>query len=141
MAIKKGSVVYSIVKGKCPQCHEGDFFISHPYDFKNMGKPHEYCKECGIRLLREPGFYFGAMYVSYGFGVAIFVAAVVLYYLIFGTIDVWPILSIILFVSIVTAPFNYALSKIIWINIFVRYDKDAIAKHKQQLAQHAEEAH
>ena len=73
MALQKGSKLYSIVKFKCPQCQEGDFFISHPYDFKNMGKPHEHCSECGMKLSKEPGFYFGAMYVSYAFGVALFV--------------------------------------------------------------------
>ncbi len=135
MALQKGSKLYSIVKFKCPQCQEGDFFISHPYDFKNMGKPHEHCSECGMKLSKEPGFYFGAMYVSYAFGVALFVAVIVLYYLIFRSIDVWNMLIIVGVISVITAPFNYALSKIVWANIFIRYNKDAAAeyKHKQHI--------
>jgi uncharacterized protein (DUF983 family) len=130
MALKKGTKLYSIVNFKCPQCHEGDFFISHPYKLQTMGKPHEYCSECGLKFAKEPGFYFGAMYVSYGFGVALFVAVVVIYYLIFNRIDVWNMLGIMGFISILTAPFNYALSKIIWANIFIPYNKDAKEEHQ-----------
>jgi len=133
MAIEKGTAMYSIVKGKCPRCHEGDFFISHPYDLKNTGKPHEYCSECGLRLLKEPGFYFGAMYVSYAFAVMIFVAVVVGYYLIFRSVDAWNMLIIIGIISVITAPLMYAYSKIIWINIFEKYKKDAIQEYKEKL--------
>lgn len=133
MALEKGKAMYSIVKGKCPRCHEGDYFISHPYDLKNTGKLHEYCSECGLRLHKEPGFYFGAMYVSYAFAVAIFVAVVVGYYLIYRSIDPWNMLIIIGIISVLTAPLMYAYSKIVWINIFERYDKNAIATHKNKL--------
>lgn len=85
-----------------------------------------------MKLSKEPGFYFGAMYVSYAFGVALFVAVIVLYYLIFRSIDVWNMLIIVGVISIITAPFNYALSKIVWANIFIRYNKDAAAEYKQK---------
>lgn len=134
MALKKGTKLYSIVNFKCPQCNEGDFFISHPYNLKTMGQPRECCSECGLKYAKEPGFYFGAMYVSYGFGVALFVAVVVLYYLIFNRVDVWIMLGIMGIISIITAPFNYALSKIIWANIFIKYNKNAKEEHlKHQL--------
>ena len=35
--MRKGTKLYSIIKFKCPSCHEGNFFISHPYNFKNTG--------------------------------------------------------------------------------------------------------
>lgn len=88
--LKKGTKLYSIFKFKCPQCQEGEFFISKPYDLKNVGKIHENCSECGIKYSKEPGFYYGAMYVSYALGVAQLVAVIVLYYIIFRQIDVWP---------------------------------------------------
>lgn len=131
MALKKGTMIYSIAKFKCPQCHEGDFFVSHPYDLKNAGKLHENCSECGLKYAKEPGFYYGAMYISYAFGVSIFIAVVVMYYLIFRSIDVWTMLIITGILSVITAPFSYALSKIVWANLFIRYKKNAINKHHQ----------
>ncbi len=121
MALKKGSKLYSVVKFKCPQCQEGDFFVSAPYDLKNTGKVKEQCSECGLKFAKEPGFFFGAMYVSYGFGVALFVATVIVYYLIFNSVDVWNMLIIMGVLSVLTAPLNYCVSKIIWANIFIKY--------------------
>lgn len=129
MALKKGTKMYSIVNFKCPQCHEGDFFVAAPYNLKHTGKVKENCSECGLKYAKEPGFFFGAMYVSYGFGVALFVATVVVYYLIFKQIDVWNMLIIMGVLSVLTAPINYSLSKIIWANLFIKYSgKESIEK-------------
>ena len=70
----KGSRLYSVFRMKCPRCHEGDFFISHPYNLKKAGDIHENCPNCGLKYSKEPGFYYGAMYVSYALGVGLFVA-------------------------------------------------------------------
>ena len=42
--------MYSIFKMKCPRCQEGDFFISHPYSMKNIGKTYKYCPSCGSEV-------------------------------------------------------------------------------------------
>ena len=68
----KGTKLYSIFKGKCPRCHEGDFFVEkHPYKLSKMAHIHKACSVCGENFEREPGFYFGAAYVSYGLTVAL----------------------------------------------------------------------
>jgi len=131
MALQQGTKIYSIVKFKCPRCNQGDFFTSRAYDLPNMGKVHEKCSECGLKYAKEPGFFYGAMYVSYALGVALFVAVIVLYYLIFRRIDVWILFAIIGFISIITAPLNYALSKIVWANFFISYKKNAINEFKR----------
>ena len=66
---------------KCPKCHQGYLFNSKSaflsFDF-NMNKK---CPECNEDLEREPGFYYGAMFISYiisGFFSLIF--EVVLFY-------------------------------------------------------------
>jgi len=133
MRLKKGTKIYSVVKFKCPRCNEGDFFVSRAYDLQKMGKVHENCTECGLKYAKEPGFFYGAMYVSYAFGVALFVTVIILYYIIFRRIDVWTLFAIIGFLSVATAPINYALSKIIWANFFIAYKKDAIEKFKERI--------
>lgn len=116
----KGSKLYSIFKMKCPQCHEGDFFVSRPYDLKKAGDIHYKCSECGLKYSPEPGFYYGAMFVSYGLGVGLFVAFWVIFNLFFPRISVGIQILIISLGSIFTAPYFYALSKIIWANIFIK---------------------
>jgi uncharacterized protein (DUF983 family) len=119
----KDSRLYSIIYMKCPRCHEGDFFVSKPYDLKNAGNIHENCSCCDLKYSKEPGFYYGAMYVSYGLSVALFVAMWVSFNIFFSNIHVGIQIASVIVATIVLAPYFYALSKIIWINLFVKYDR------------------
>jgi uncharacterized protein (DUF983 family) len=109
---------------RCPRCQEGEFFVSHPYDLKNAGTTHENCPSCGLKYSKEPGFYYGAMYVAYALGVALFVTFWVSFNLFFYEVNVWVQIAVISIVSIVAAPYNYALSKIIWANFFIRFKEE-----------------
>ena len=133
MLVGKGSKLYSIFKMKCPQCQEGDFFISHPYDFKKAGNLHENCSKCGLKYSKEPGFYYGAMYVNYALGVALFVTLWVSFNLFFPDLSVGWQIGLIIFFTVILTPYMYALSKIIWANFFIKYDKDArrVGTHKE----------
>lgn len=131
--IGKGSKLNSIFKFKCPRCQEGEFFISHPYDFKNAGNLHEHCDKCGLKYEMEPGFYQGAMYVSYALGVALFVTLWVSFNLFFPWMSTGMQVSIVAVSSIVLTPLMYALSKIIWANLFIRYDKTSLETKKDSI--------
>ncbi len=119
----KGTKFYSILKMRCPRCQEGEFFVSTPYNLKKAGDIHEHCPKCDLKYSREPGFYYGAMYVAYALGVALFVTFWASFNLFLPEVSVWWQVGIISFVSIVAAPLNYALSKIIWANLFIRFEK------------------
>jgi uncharacterized protein (DUF983 family) len=121
----KGSRLYSIFKMKCPRCHEGDFFIDKPYNLKKAGDIHEHCSNCGLKYSKEPGFYYGAMYVAYALAVALFVTLWVSMNLFFDNVSTGMQITIIIIASIGLTPYLYALSKIIWANFFIKYDKDA----------------
>ena len=119
--MKKGTKLYSIINRKCPFCHEGDFFLSHPYDLKKIGDNYDNCSICNETYNPEPGFYFGAMYISYALGTALMVTIwvgliilsieVELFHKIIGISAIWLFLS----------PLIHSLSKIIWANIFMHY--------------------
>ncbi len=52
------------VKMKCPRCHEGDIFESkNPFAWGKMTTMHTNCPNCNLKYEREPGFFYGAMYV------------------------------------------------------------------------------
>lgn len=121
--IKKGTKLYSIYHMKCPRCQEGDFFVAHPYNLKKAGDIHQKCPSCGLKYAKEPGFYYGAMYVSYALGVALFVTLWVSFNLFFESMDVFVQLVIISASFLVFAPYMYALSKIIWANLFIKFEK------------------
>ena len=46
------------------------------------------CPHCNASFVPEPGFYFGAMFISYAFNVVIFVACRLVLYLFFDVSDV-----------------------------------------------------
>ncbi len=62
----------AILHGKCPRCRRGNMFPYSAYNLPKFFKMNEDCPVCGLHFEREPGFFFGAMYISYAFSVAIF---------------------------------------------------------------------
>ena len=51
---------------KCPKCHQGDIFVQ-PFDIAKPVNMPDACAKCGQRTMPEPGFYYGAMFISYIF--------------------------------------------------------------------------
>lgn len=117
----KGTKLYSIVHNKCPKCHQGDFFVNkNPYtmDFIKM---HDKCSHCGEDFNKEVGFYYGAMYVSYGVNVTFGIALFLLMVLVFHT-GLLTYLFSFLGLVLVLFPLVMRLSRLIYINLFVKYD-------------------
>lgn len=119
----KGTKMYSMLHEKCPKCHTGNMFAHGPLSphFAEMNKT---CPHCGFDLIQEPSYYFGAMYVSYGVQVAVFVAV---YLALRLTIDpgTWTYVAYMIAGSIIVLPFNFRFSRVTWINLFVSYEKEA----------------
>ncbi|WP_340866678.1 DUF983 domain-containing protein [Polaribacter atrinae] len=121
--LKKGTKLYSIFKAKCPRCHEGEFF-THKFTFNpnKVTKLHDNCPNCNLKYMMEPSFFYGAMYVNYGLTVALSVATFVISTLIFS-LSLLQCFAAIVIALLILAPFNLRLSRIIWINMFVHFDK------------------
>jgi uncharacterized protein (DUF983 family) len=118
---KKGSKLYSIFKMKCPQCHEGDLFVTkNPYILSEMGNMHKKCSACGCNFNPEPSFYYGSMYVSYGYSVALFVATFVIGKYVFN-LGIIGIVSALAIALLLVAPYLFRLSRATWINLFVKF--------------------
>lgn len=112
----------SILKLKCPNCSKGNVYQKH--HFFSYAKMNEYCSVCKYSFDKEPGFFYGAMYVSYGLTVTecltTFVACGVLFF------DNWfsyYLLPIMIAVLLVLSPTNYRLSRVVWIYIFTKKTK------------------
>ena len=111
-------ILYSVSKNKCPRCHQGDVFVhGHAYK-KGFDQMHIHCSNCHLKYEKEPGFFYGAMYVSYGLTVAISITTFILTYLIYPDTDAWYHILFISIVSLFFAPLNYRWSRMIWMNMF-----------------------
>lgn len=123
--LKKGNKLYSILTGSCPKCHQESMYVDkNPYKFGHLFKMHERCSSCDTKYKIEPSFFYGAMYVSYGVGIAFAVAAFVISKLIIGTSIFTSFIAIVI-TMIGFMPVIIRLSRNIWINFFISYDSKA----------------
>ncbi|WP_338875384.1 DUF983 domain-containing protein [Spirosoma sp. SC4-14] len=123
----KGTKLYSILFNKCPRCQEGDFFVSQSaYNLKQFDKMHEQCSHCKLRYSPEPGFFTGALYVSYAYYVAFIISSFVLCYTILDINLDYYLIGLIPSLIALT-PFFFRLARRTWINFFVDY-RPALAK-------------
>jgi hypothetical protein len=72
------------------------------------------------------------MYVAYAIGVALFVTLWTSFNLFITNVSVGFQIFVIITSTVLLSPYIYALSKIIWANMFITYDKNAINKFKSQ---------
>lgn len=124
MQFLKGSKLYSIFTGTCPVCHKGEMYVErNPYKLSKALKMHERCSYCNTKFKIEPSFFYGAMYVSYAVGVAIAVAAFIIAYFFIGLDRNYTFLAIIV-TLVLMLPLILRVSRNIWINFFMKYDKN-----------------
>ena len=119
----KGNKLYSILRSKCPSCHEGEVFKEkNPYKLGQIFNMHEQCEMCGQRYEIERGFFYGSMYVNYALAialsVAVFVALEVLYPVGFKVYLVVNASLLLLLTPVVAR-----IGRLIWMNLFIHYSK------------------
>jgi len=116
------NVLYSTVANKCPRCHSGKVFENNnPYSLKNGLMMTKHCDCCGLKYEREVGYFYGAMFVSYGLQTALLT---VLYFL---NMFWWNMPSLALVFLIIGSvfvlfPVTFRWSRIIWISLFTKYE-------------------
>jgi hypothetical protein len=126
--------LYSIFASKCPKCNLGDLYVNNnPFHLRQLGDMRKSCSCCNQAYEPETGFYYGAMYVSYGVSIILmFIPAAVLY---FGFDASFPVLlSTVLGIYILSFPLVFRWSRNIWLNIFVRFDPELSQKLRNQTA-------
>ena len=125
---KKGTKLYSILTGKCPKCHEESMYKNkNPYNLSEALSMHENCSHCKTKYKIEPSFFYGAMYISYGVGIAFAVAAFVISFYVFNASINYIFISIV-GTLIAFMPIIMRVSRNIWINLFMSYDKTLAKK-------------
>lgn len=121
--VKKDSKLYSILHLKCPRCHEGAIFKGgFSYRFSKITEMHDHCPKCNLKYEREPGFFYGAMYVSYALTVALWIAVAVAFFVLSEQINPWLFMTVGISLLLLLLPGIYRLSRAIWLAMFVAYE-------------------
>lgn len=112
MARARPSTLGSILRQLCPRCRSGRIFPSSIY--WGFPKMNDRCPWCGLHFNREPGYFLGAMYISYSLGLALIFIFGAIIWLLSGwglvKVAVWAVLFFLPF-----APMLTLLSRVLWI--------------------------
>lgn len=81
----------------------------------------EQCPCCGERFIKEPGYYTGALYVSYGYYTALIVTSFIAFQVIVE-LDLTYFLTVLISLIILLTPPVFRLARLTWINFFISYD-------------------
>jgi len=86
-----------------------------------MGDIYDKCPACEEAYNPEPGFYFGALYVSYALGCAFLITILVALKILDVEVSLLQKCIGISIPWLLLTPKMHALSKIIWANFFMKY--------------------
>lgn len=106
------STVKSILRQRCPRRRVGNIFRYSI--FRGFPRMHDRCPVCDLRFEREPGYFLGAMYISYTLGLAIIALLATLLWFITGWwITKDTIWGVVLFLPL--APTVTLFARVLWI--------------------------
>jgi hypothetical protein len=111
-----------LLRIKCPKCHVGNMFVhSNMYSFKSSNEMYEDCPCCAQTMKPEPGFYYGAMYVSYALSVALFIPS--FFITVYFDLSYIGFLIFFSIITLILSPYFFRVSRAGYLYMFVRYDK------------------
>jgi uncharacterized protein (DUF983 family) len=99
---------WAMLRQRCPRCCEGNIY-------QRGMQMNERCPVCNLRFEREPGYFLGAMYISYGLASILLIIGLGIGHLVLPEMDLgWIVLICCgLFIPFVPAVTRY--SRVIWI--------------------------
>ena len=118
---------------KCPRCRKGDLF-NKPFQInKPLEMPHS-CAYCGQRMEPEPGYYYGAMFLSYIVLSLLLLPPILLLVFMFD----WSVNAAIFLSIAICVLFFFRIlrgARSLWIHMMVRYNPNAESEYKSKMAQ------
>lgn len=105
----------AIIEAKCPKCRQGDLFPHSPFSMTKFDKMNSHCPKCNFRFEVEPGFFIGAMYVSYAIVIGVMVTVGAVLYLLFDNPPNWVYLISFPTAIILLLPFIFRYSRVLYL--------------------------
>ena len=121
--MKRVSKLQALLQTKCPHCREGNMFEYSAFNYLKFHKMHKNCPKCGFQFEVEPGVFYGAMYISYAFSMAIFLGFGLFTYVIFGHPEPWVYVTVILtaVLTLFTLSFRYSRALMLYLFFNIPY--------------------
>jgi uncharacterized protein (DUF983 family) len=103
----------AILKQRCPRCMQGKVFAT-------LWDMESHCPVCHLEFEREPGYFLGAMYFSYG--LAIISGAPTLFLMLgLGAANLWIVLALACQLAL-SSPLLFRYSRVMWLHFDQIFD-------------------
>jgi uncharacterized protein (DUF983 family) len=111
----------SIMDMKCPRCRTGSLFFTSTLSFQKPFDMPDRCSHCGLNYNPEPGFFYGAMFISYAIWgwFSIFFCLTLVFY--FG----WSVnatFALLIGISALFFVWLFRISRSLWIHFNIKFD-------------------
>ena len=113
----KHNLALRIVTEKCPHCGLGQVFEKKK-SLVQLPVMKARCENCNYLFDREPGYFLGAMYISYGLAVLQGITAFLICHFFFKDLPTLTVCFILIGVFLLFSMRNYRLSRVIYMYIF-----------------------
>lgn len=111
------SLLTAIGQGRCPRCREGFIFKYPLAQFTKFSDMNATCSKCQAPFEPEPGFYFGALYVSYAFTIALFFTVWAVLHFFFDPPE-WVYITAVVVSAALFIPISFRYSRILFLYWF-----------------------
>lgn len=112
----KRNIAKEIVQEKCPSCGIGPTFEAKT-KLLSIPKMRTHCSTCGFHFEKEPGYFIGAMYVSYGLAVLVGILSFLTTHFLFPQLSLELKTILTLSTILLFSKKNYKLSRLIYLRI------------------------
>jgi len=119
------SLIGGILLEKCPRCRRGDIFAFPLWKVFKFWHTHIHCPICNNKFEKEPGFFFGAMFIGYALVVASVVTISVALNIFLERVSLPIYLYSAAITLIICFPFNFRFSRVIFLYLFTKFQKDS----------------
>lgn len=114
----ENSKFMAMTKGLCPQCRQGKMFKYPIWKISKFAEMNENCPVCNLKFEVEPGFWYGAMFVSYANTILLLIfMGVGMFYIFNDPPTIYYIMTITV-MSIILVPFNFRISRSVFLHLF-----------------------
>jgi len=122
MAKRAKSWLSSVIGLKCPHCRTGELFGTGSFSFSQPFEMHKRCEICNENFFPEPGFYYGAMFLSY---IVFSFPCLFLVMFLHWIVGLSTVASMAILCVVAGFGFTYVfrVSRSLWIHMNVKYDQ------------------
>ncbi len=108
----------ALLQLRCPRCHTGALFTHPATALRHFDEMPPACPVCKQTYEPEPGFYYGAMYISSIFSMMVVVAVGVSLYYFAHDPEAWVYVTTVAAVMLVLTPLSFRYARAIMLYAF-----------------------